>query len=31
MVRVGLDGRATLVSPVVAASSGYRYTFETQP
>jgi hypothetical protein len=30
MVRVGVDGRAELVGPVVAGD-GYRYAFETQP
>ena len=30
MVRIGLDGRAVLVGPVVP-DSGYRYVFETQP
>jgi hypothetical protein len=31
MVRVGLDGRAELVGPVVDGSAGYRYSFEAQP
>jgi hypothetical protein len=30
MVRIGLDGRAAFVGPVVPASA-FRYVFETQP